>query len=289
MLSQKTEPLLPSPQTIDELVRRALQEDLGPGDLTALLIPENSRSQARVITREQAVLCGIPWFESIFRQLDARVTIEWQAADGDEISPGQQLCELEGPTRALLSGERTALNLLQTLSGTATVTREYVRALRGTRTKLLDTRKTIPGLREAQKYAVRCGGGYNHRIGLFDGLLIKENHILAAGSIESAIKTAKRLYPDTPVEIEVEDLGQLSEAIKAGADSVLLDNFTLEALREAVALNQGRVRLEASGGFDLTSLRQAAETGVDYISVGALTKHVRAIDLSMRFLDDTGD
>lgn len=284
MLSQKTQPIPPPQKTIDEIVQRALQEDVGSGDLTAALIPQDSCSQARVITREQAVLCGIPWFDSVFRQLDERVTIKWRVADGEDITPDQEICRLEGPTRALLTGERTALNFLQALSGTATVTREYASALRGTRSKLLDTRKTVPGLREAQKYAVRCGGGYNHRLGLFDGILIKENHIMAAGSIEGAIKTAKRLYPGMPVEIEVEDLGQLSEAINAGADSILLDNFTLEDLREAVVLNQGRALLEASGGVDLTRLRQAAETGVDHISVGALTKHLRAIDLSMRFL-----
>lgn len=281
------EPRVPLPETIDQDARRALAEDLGSGDLSAALIPQDSRAQAQVITREPAILCGIPWFNSIFRQLDERIAIAWQAADGDAIASNQALCHLEGPSRALLSGERTALNFLQILSGTATLTREYADALHGTSTRLLDTRKTIPGLRAAQKYAVRCGGGYNHRLGLFDGLLIKENHIMAAGSIESAIKRAKALYPDRPVEVEVEDRDQLVQAIEAGAQIVLLDNFTLEHLRESVALNQGRVLLEASGGgFDRATLGEVAKTGVDYVSVGALTKHVRAIDLSMRFLNN---
>ena len=265
---------------------QALQEDVREGDLTAVLVPPHHRSRAHVLTREAAVLCGTHWFSAVFHRLDTRVEIAWQAQDGDEVRPNQEICVLAGPTRALLTGERTALNFLQTLSGTATVTRSYARTLQGTHTKLLDTRKTIPGLREAQKYAVRCGGGYNHRLGLFDGVLIKENHIAAVGSIGGAVASAKARYPGIQVEVEVENLAQLDEAISAGADIVLLDNFTVDKLQAAVARNRGRVRLEASGGFDLDTLRAAAETGVDFISVGALTKHIRSIDLSMRFLHD---
>lgn len=267
-------------------VAQALQEDVGEGDLTAALIPPNHHSRAHVLTRDDAVLCGAHWFSAVFHRLDTRVEIEWQAQDGDHVLPDQEICVLAGPTRALLTGERTALNFLQMLSGTATVTRAYARTLQGTHTKLLDTRKTIPGLREAQKYAVRCGGGYNHRLGLFDGVLIKENHIAAVGSIAGAVASAKARYPEMQVEVEVENLAQLDEAIFAGADIVLLDNFTVDQLHAAVARTRGRVRIEASGGFDLDTLRAAAETGVDFISVGALTKHIRAVDLSMRFLHD---
>ncbi|MBI4006795.1 MAG: carboxylating nicotinate-nucleotide diphosphorylase, partial [Gammaproteobacteria bacterium] len=210
--------------------------------------------------------------------------IRWKAEDGDEIHKDQELCILEGPTRPLLTGERTAMNFIQTLSGTATVAREYAKALNGTTTKLLDTRKTIPGLREAQKYAVRCGGGFNHRLGLFDGILLKENHIAATGSIAEAVLAARQRYPENRIEVEVESLNQLKEAITAGAEIILLDNFTLDDLREAVRITAGRARLEASGGFSLADIHDAAKTGVDYISVGALTKNVRAIDLSMRFL-----
>ncbi|MGH8510359.1 MAG: carboxylating nicotinate-nucleotide diphosphorylase, partial [Gammaproteobacteria bacterium] len=263
---------------------QALQEDVGEGDLTAVLIPPDHHSRAHVLTREDAVLCGTRWFHAVFSRLDTRVEIHWRTQDGDEILAKQEICVLAGPTRALLTGERTALNFLQMLSGTATATRGYARTLQGTRTKLLDTRKTIPGLREAQKYAVRCGGGYNHRLGLFDGVLIKENHIAAVGSIAGGVASAKARYPEMQLEVEVENLAQLDEAISAGADIVLLDNFTVDQLHAAVARNRGRVRLEASGGFDLDTLRAAAETGVDFISVGALTKNIRAIDLSMRFL-----
>jgi len=267
-------------------VGQALQEDVGEGDLTAVLVPPDHHSRAHVLTRDAAVLCGTRWFSAVFHRLDRRVEIGWQAQDGDEVPPNQEICVLAGPTRALLTGERTALNFLQTLSGTATVTRGYARKLQGTHTKLLDTRKTIPGLREAQKYAVRCGGGYNHRLGLFDGVLIKENHIAAVGSIAGAVASAKARYPAMQVEVEVENLAQLDEAIAAGADVLLLDNFTVDQLQAAVARNRGRLRIEASGGFDLDTLRAAAETGIDFISVGALTKHIRAIDLSMRFLHD---
>ena len=271
--------------SVAEVVSQALQEDLGTGDLTASLIPEDSNSKARLITREDAVLCGIPWFNDVFKQLDEKINIRWFVKDGDEITTNQELCRLEGPTRALLTGERTALNFLQTLSGTATVSREYVRILESTKTTLLDTRKTIPGLREAQKYAVQCGGGSNHRMGLFDGILIKENHITAAGSLAEAVEKARQRYPDIPVEVEVESMTELGDALKAGADIILLDNFTLTAMIEAVAMTNGQAQLEASGGYDLTSMKAIADTGVDYISVGALTKHVRAIDLSMIFTD----
>ena len=270
-------------KSIDEVAYQALHEDLGDGDLTANLLPEDMRSKARLITREDAVLCGTCWFDSVFKQLDESIDIQWLVKDGDDIFEDQELCTLEGSARVLLTGERTAMNFIQTLSGTATIAREYAKVLEGTTTKLLDTRKTIPGLREAQKYAVRSGGGYNHRLGLFDGILLKENHIAASGSIERAVGTAKERYPGTPVEVEVESLGELKEAIGASADIIMLDNFSLTDMREAVVITDGRARLEASGGFDMKTLRETAETGVDYISVGALTKHVRALDLSMRF------
>ncbi len=274
---------MPTSKTIDEAALHALREDLGDGDLTAELIPAEHRSNARMITREDAVLCGTEWFDSVFRQLDERVEIDWQAKDGDAIVANQTLCNLSGPTRALLSGERTAMNFIQTLSGTATATRDYVRALEGTQTRLLDTRKTIPGLREAQKYAVLCGGGQNHRMGLYDAILIKENHVMAAGSIHQAVSIARQKFPSVSIEAEVENLDELQQAIDAGADIVMLDNFDLAMMREAVMLNQGRIKLEASGGFERQALYDVALTGVDYISVGALTKHVKATDLSMRF------
>jgi nicotinate-nucleotide pyrophosphorylase (carboxylating) len=272
-------------KSIDEVVKFALKEDIGDGDLTASLLPEDSMSKTRVITREKAVICGIEWFNCVFKQLDERVKVTWQVKDGDLAEADQELVRLEGPTRPILTGERTALNFLQTLSGTATAAYEYSQVLEGTTTKLLDTRKTIPGLREAQKYAVRTGGGQNHRIGLFDGILLKENHIAAAGSITNAVTEAKKRYPKIPVEVEVENMEQLNEAIEAEADIIMLDNFTNEQMREAVKITNGRSKLEASGGYDKKSLRAAAETGVDFISVGSLTKHIRAIDLSMRFID----
>jgi nicotinate-nucleotide pyrophosphorylase (carboxylating) len=272
-------------KSVDEVAYQALHEDMGDGDLTANLLPEDLRSKVRLITRENAVLCGTYWFDSVFRQLDENVKIQWHAKDGDNIVENQELCTLEGPARSLLTGERTAMNFIQTLSGTATIAREYARILEGTSTKLLDTRKTIPGLREAQKYAVRTGGGYNHRLGLFDGILLKENHISAAGSIASAISAAKQRYPEILVEVEVETLDELKQAIEAGADITMLDNFSLTDMRKAVEINNGRTQLEASGGFDKKTLRETAETGVDFISVGALTKNVRALDLSMRFLN----
>jgi nicotinate-nucleotide pyrophosphorylase (carboxylating) len=271
------------PDDICECVRRALAEDLGRGDLTAALIDARVDARARAISREPAVLCGSAWFEEVFRQLDASIRVSWQAHDGDLIHADQVLCRLTGPARALLSGERTALNFLQTLSGTATAARRYVEAVAGTRAQILDTRKTLPGLRRAQKYAVRVGGARNHRLGLFDGILIKENHIAAAGSITAAIAAARRQSAKVPVEIEVENLEQVREALAAGADMLLLDNFDLDGLRAAVRETAGRAKLEASGGVDLARVRSVAETGVDYISVGALTKHLHAVDLSMRF------
>jgi nicotinate-nucleotide pyrophosphorylase (carboxylating) len=274
----------PAPSAVAEDVARALAEDLGDGDRTAALIPPDARLETHVISRETAVLCGGPWFSDTFHQLDASVTVSWQAGDGTIVHRNQEVCRLEGPARAILSGERTALNFLQTLSGTATQARRYVDAVAGTGTIILDTRKTVPGLRMAQKYAVRCGGARNHRAGLFDAILVKENHISAAGSIAAAVREALRLYPELPLEVEVENTDELEEALQAGAGRVLLDNFSLRALKAAVERYHGQIELEASGGIDLGSVRAVAETGVDYISTGALTKNVQAIDFSMRFL-----
>jgi nicotinate-nucleotide pyrophosphorylase (carboxylating) len=281
----------PPPQAeLSRDVRRALEEDVGPGDRTAALIPEDRHGRATVITREAAVVCGRPWFDEVFRQLDPGVVVTWQADEGGVLEPGQLICGLEGRARALLTGERAALNFLQLLSGTATVTRRYVEAIAGLPCEILDTRKTIPGLRRAQKYAVRCGGGRNHRLGLYDGILIKENHIISAGSIAAAVAAAKRQRTKIPIEVEVESLDELRQALDAGADMALLDEFSLDDLRTAVELNRahdhGPIELEASGGVSLESLRAIAETGVDFISVGALTKHVHAVDLSMRFQFD---
>ncbi len=267
---------------IAEDVRRALDEDLGAGDVTAALLPAESSNAATVITREDAVLCGTAWFDAVFAQLDATVRISWLEQDGDDIQAGQELCHLCGPTRVLLSGERCALNFLQTLSATATATRRYVAAIAGTGAQILDTRKTIPGLRAAQKYAVRCGGGRNHRMGLYDAILIKENHIAAAGSIDRAISSARQIHPSLSIEVEVESLTQLQQALAARADIILLDNFAIEDLPAAVSLNAGRAKLEASGGITLDNVRAIASTGVDFISVGSLTKHVHAVDLSLR-------
>jgi nicotinate-nucleotide pyrophosphorylase (carboxylating) len=275
----------PLPDDLEDAVVRSLAEDVGTGDLTALLVPERSRCRARVITREAAVLCGRAWVDAVFRRLDPRLELRWHAADGDLIEADQLLLEIEGYARPLLTGERTALNWLQTLSGTATAARRYVAAIAGTTCTILDTRKTVPGLRLAQKYAVRCGGGRNHRIGLYDGILVKENHIAAAGGIANAVRAAREIAPSVPVEVEVETLEELEQAFAAEADMALLDEFTLVQLREAVRRNRERPRplkLEASGGIDLQNLREIAETGVDYISIGAITKHVKAVDLSMR-------
>lgn len=272
------------PNTITEEVRRALAEDVGSGDLTAALVPTGQLARARVITREDTTVCGTAWFDEVFRQIEPRVRIAWDAADGDRMSAGKELCRLEGPARGILTAERSALNFLQTLSGTANAARRYVEAVRGTRAVILDTRKTLPGLRLAQKYAVSCGGAQNHRIGLYDGILIKENHIAACGSITAAVRTAQQTAPaGVFIEVEVENLNQLREAITAGAGRILLDNFSLDDIRAAVAEAAGRAKLEVSGGVTLDTIRALAETGVDYISIGDITKNLRAVDLSMRF------
>ena len=275
-------PVLPPAEQIARDVARALAEDIGSGDCTASLLPADATARARVITREAAILCGTAWFDACFHAIDPQVSVRWHSSDGDMVTAGAALCSIEGKARAVLSGERSALNFLQLLSATATVTARHVEAVRGTGTKILDTRKTIPGLRLAQKYAVRCGGGENHRIGLFDAILIKENHIAAAGSLGAAVRAAHALHPGLFVEVEVETLVELDEALGAGVDRIMLDEFSLEDMRTAVARVDGRVALEASGGIDLAGLRAIAATGVDYISIGALTKHVRAIDLSLR-------
>ncbi len=278
------------PPDLAACVARALAEDVGAGDLTAALVPATARAHARVITREAAVVCGAPWVDEVFRQLDPAVKVRWHAAEGASVAANELLFEAVGPARALLTGERTALNFLQTLSATASAAHRYVEAIRGTGCRILDTRKTLPGLRLAQKYAVRCGGGRNHRIGLFDGILIKENHIAAAGSIGGAVAQARTLCGKVPVEVEVETLAELEEAFAADADLALLDEFSLADLATAVARNRARTRplgLEASGGIDLTSIGAIAATGVDFISVGSITKHVRAIDLSMRLALET--
>jgi len=270
---------------IDAQVAAALREDVGGGDVTAALVPAGERVQAQVITREDAVLCGTAWFDAVFRALDAGIHVEWAAADGDLVAAGTVLCRIDGPARAILTGERTALNFLQTLSGTATATRRYVDAVAGTGCTILDTRKTLPGLRLAQKYAVRCGGARNHRLGLHDMVLVKENHIAAAGSISAAIAAARRLSPGVPVEVEVENLAELDEALAARPDVIMLDEFTPADMRTAVARSRrlgSAAKLEASGSVTLESIRDIAATGVDYISVGAITKHLRALDLSMR-------
>ncbi|RJQ47541.1 MAG: carboxylating nicotinate-nucleotide diphosphorylase [Gammaproteobacteria bacterium] len=277
--------MLPPAPTILEDVRRALAEDIGAGDLTAALISPGASARAEVVSREAAVLCGAAWFDAVFRELDAAARVAWRAADGEAIAPDQVVCTVQGPARALLSGERTALNFLQTLSGTATLARCYADAVRGTGVKVLDTRKTLPGLRRAQKYAVSCGGGHNHRMGLYDGILIKENHIRAAGSLTAALRAAQiSAPPDSLVEVEVRNLVELDEALHAGAQRILLDNFILPDLNVAVRETGKRALLEVSGGVTLENVRAIAETGVDFISVGDLTKNVRAVDLSMRFL-----
>jgi nicotinate-nucleotide pyrophosphorylase (carboxylating) len=275
---------LPPAEVVSGDVARALHEDLGDGDKTAQLIPPDAVLETRVISREPAVLSGSPWFDETFRQLDNAVQVAWQARDGDAIRENQQVCALRGPARAVLSGERTALNFLQTLSGTATRARRYVEAVSGTGCIVLDTRKTLPGLRLAQKYAVRCGGARNHRVGLFDAILIKENHIAATGSISAAVRRALEQGQGLLLEVEVENLEQLEEALQAGAQRALLDNFSLTDLGIAVERYKGRIELEASGGITLESVRAIAASGVDFISVGAITKSVRATDFSMRFV-----
>lgn len=281
-----TAPTLPN--DIPTVVSRAIAEDLRDGDLTAELIASAARAIARVLVREPATLCGRAWFDETFRQLDPRVTVDWHAADGDVVAADTIVCELRGPARSIVTGERTALNLLQTLSGTATATRTYADLVAGTRTRILDTRKTLPGLRLAQKYAVRCGGGENHRIGLFDAVLIKENHIAAVGSVSAAVAAARRQAPNVMIEVEVETLAQLREALATDADRIMLDEFSLDDMRDGVALRDAhagkRQELEASGSVDAARLKAVAATGVDFISIGAITKHVRAIDFSMRFV-----
>jgi len=271
------------PATVEDDVRRALAEDVGDGDRTADLLPADAVWHATVVSREPAVLCGTPWVDAVYRQLGGGVEIRWCASDGDRVDADTVLCELRGPARILVTGERTALNFLQMLSGTATQARRYADAVAGSGTRILDTRKTIPGLRQAQKYATRCGGCTNHRMGLFDAILIKENHIIAAGSIAAAVATARQRHPGISVEVEVENLDELDQALASGADIVMVDNFSLGDLETAVARARGMAPLEVSGNVELPALRQLAETGVDFISTGALTKHVRAIDLSMRF------
>jgi nicotinate-nucleotide pyrophosphorylase (carboxylating) len=263
-------------------VANALAEDVAGGDLTASLVPAHTQAEATVISRETAILCGTPWFNEVFHQLDASIRINWQNSDGDHIATNQMLCHLIGPARSLLTGERTALNFLQLLSGTATSARRYADAVAGTGATVLDTRKTLPGLRQAQKYAVRCGGCKNHRMGLFDAILIKENHILAAGSITQAIVKARERNPNVIIEVEVENLSELEEALQVQPDIIMLDNFELETMRRAVTMTAGRVKLEVSGNVSLATVRAIAATGVDYISVGNITKDVRAVDLSMR-------
>ncbi len=273
------------PDDLKAQVTRALTEDVGSGDVTAELVPSDERVRGEVVTREDAVLCGSAWVEETFRQLDSRITLDWRVADGDRIAPDTVLFHIEGPARPILTGERTALNFLQLLSGTATVARRFVDAVSGTGCTILDTRKTLPGLRTAQKYAVRCGGAQNHRMGLFDMILIKENHIAAAGSLTAAVAAARQSAQGIRVEVEVESLRELEEALAAAPDIVMLDDFSLEDLRAAVSLNRDRggpVKLEASGSVCLDTVRSIASTGVDFISVGSVTKHVRAVDLSMR-------
>ncbi|OUM05098.1 nicotinate-nucleotide diphosphorylase (carboxylating) [Pseudomonas syringae] len=267
---------------IEANVRRALLEDVGSGDITAQLIPAERLAKATIISRDAAVIAGTAWVDTVFRQLDPRVAVHWQVIDGDRVSPNQALFHLEGPARSLLTGERSALNFLQLLSGVATRAQYFADIVAGTQVKLLDTRKTLPGLRLAQKYAVTCGGCHNHRIGLYDAFLIKENHIAACGGIARAVDTAHRIAPGKPVEIEVESLSELKQALDAGADIIMLDELSLDDMREAVRLTAGRARLEASGGINDDTLRVIAETGVDYISIGAMTKDVKAVDLSMR-------
>lgn len=274
-------------EDIERVVKQALAEDLGSGDLTAALISEHSHSRAQILSRDTAVLCGTAWVDEVFRQLDSRVQVKWRKADSEALEPGDILCSLDGPSRAMLSGERTALNLLQMLSATATSTRAYVSAVADTGARILDTRKTIPGLRLAQKYAVRCGGGDNHRVGLFDAVLIKENHIDAAGGIRAAVEAAATHASSVLIEVEVETLAQLEEALATNVNRILLDNFDLDQLTRAIATRNAAgnstIKLEASGGITLANVRAVAATGVDLISVGAITKNVLAADYSMRF------
>ncbi|HGN0868372.1 TPA: carboxylating nicotinate-nucleotide diphosphorylase [Providencia alcalifaciens] len=272
------------------MVNVALKEDLGQvvdykRDITGQLLNEDFQATARIITREEGVFCGQKWLEEVFYQLGNKVKVNWKVQDGDKVSPNQVLCEMRGPSQILLTGERTALNFVQTLSSVSTVTAKYVAFLEGTRTKLLDTRKTIPGLRSALKYAVLMGGGYNHRLGLSDAYLIKENHIISAGSVSQAVSLARQAHPDVPIEVEVENLEELLQALKAQADIIMLDNFTTDMMKDAVVLTDGKAALEVSGNVTDKTIREFALTGIDFISVGALTKHIQALDLSMRFIE----
>jgi len=264
-------------------VRHALEEDIKTGDLTASLIPKTTQAEATVISREKAIVCGRPWVDEVFKQVDSSIKIKWFKAEGEPVEADETLFTLQGPARSILTAERSALNFLQTLMATATVANDYAKHLEGTHTKLLDTRKTLPGLRLAQKYAVACGGAQNHRIGLYDAILIKENHIFSAGSIANAVSQAKSLYPEITVEVETENLEEVQQALDAGADIIMLDNFTLEMMEKAVNLSHGKAKLEVSGNVEIQHLPELAKTGVDFISTGAITKHCRAIDLSMRF------
>lgn len=275
---------IPSQEQISSQVKLALEEDIGQHDLTADLIPISNQATATIINREPATLCGQRWLETVFQQLDPNIAVQWFYADGDVIPADSIICQLQGSARSLLTGERTAMNFLQTLSATATLSQRYADEVVGLQVKLLDTRKTIPGFRLAQKYAVRCGGCHNHRVGLYDGILIKENHINASGSIKAAVELARQLHPAIAIEVEVEDFDELGQALACNADIILLDNFDIPALEKAVAINQGQAKLEASGGITLDTVRAIAETGVDRISTGALTKDIKAIDLSMRFI-----
>ncbi len=270
-------------ENLETTVSIALEEDIKTGDLTAGLIPEETQAEAYIVCREQAVICGRPWFDEVFRQVDPAIKIDWNCEEGEQVEADQCLCVIKGSARNILTAERTALNFLQTLSATATVTAQYVAQLQGSHTQLLDTRKTLPGLRLAQKYAVACGGGTNHRIGLFDAILIKENHIMAAGGILQAVSTAKQMHPEITVEVEAENLNEVQQALEAGADIIMLDNFSLEMMSQAVALVDRKAKLEVSGNVELSHLPQLIRTQVDFISTGAITKHIQAIDLSMRF------
>lgn len=275
---------LPPRQVIAEQVRQALSEDIGTGDLTATLVPDNDTTRATLISREPAVVCGIAWVQEVFDQLDPDISIDWLSHDGDDAINEQAWCTIQGPSRAILTGERTALNFLQLLSGTATATKRMVDQLKGTTAQLLDTRKTVPGLRLAQKYAVRCGGGTNHRLGLYDGILVKENHIRAAGSVAQAVTTALAHSNDVSlIEVEVESIAELSQALAAGAQRLLLDNFSLAQLRRAVQINAGQAQLEASGNVTAKTIREIALTGVNFVSSGAMTKNIHAVDLSLQF------
>ena len=269
------------PTDLALIVNLALQEDIGDGDITSLLIADNLQAKAHILCREEAILCGIAWVEETYRNIDSRLHIQWNFKDGDSLKKDAQVAEIVGNARAILTGERTALNFLQTLSGTATITKQYTERLKGTSVILLDTRKTLPGMRNAQKYAVRVAGGSNHRKGLYDAYLVKENHIQSCGNISNAIATARKINPNKVLEVEVQNLEQLSEAISAKPDIIMLDNFKLQDIRKAVTINSGNAKLEVSGNINQESLVNVAKTGVDYISVGALTKHCRAIDFSL--------